>query len=431
MKNLSEKQEEKICKEWLPKKLGNVAEFKNGLNYVEGDCGYEIKMIGVQDFRDNFTISYASLSLVSLSSPPREVDLLRNGDLLFVRSNGNRKLIGRVLLIKDLREPISHSGFTIRARITDTELLPEFVGIYLRSFPTRKQIYVLGGGTNISNLSQDILCELDVPVPSLQEQKKLCEVLGCCGRNIERIEQLIDAKTEFKRGLMQQLLTGRTRFDEFVIDRGSHLTQYGPVPNDWEYLHIGDLAREVTRKNSDGRELTVLSCTKHHGLVDSLKYFGKRVFSENLSAYKVVKRGQFAYATNHIEEGSIGYQDLYDDALISPMYTVFETNEKVDHSFFFKLLKTELYRHIFEVNTSGSIDRRGGLRWSDFARIKVALPSRPEQRRIAVVLEVCDHELDLQREQLVEFKKQKQGLMQKLLTGQIRVKIDEAQAIGV
>jgi type I restriction enzyme S subunit len=158
--------------------------------------------------------------------------------------------------------------------------------------------------------------------------------------------------------------------------------------------------------------------------VNSLEYFGKRVFSADTSNYKVVRRGDFAYATNHIEEGSIGYQDLHDAALISPMYTVFRTRAGVDHSFFFKLVKTELYRHIFEVNTSGSIARPGGLRWDEFAIIKVFLPSVPEQRRIAAVLSACDREIELLQKQLEALKEQKRGLMQKLLTGEVRVKAE-------
>jgi type I restriction enzyme S subunit len=196
---------------WPTRKLGDVAEFKNGLNYLEGDRGYEIKIVGVQDFQDNFTISYESLGIVSLATQPKEADLLRDGDLLIVRSNGNKKLIGRVLLIKNVQEPISHSGFTIRARIITPELLPEFVGLYLRSFSARRQIYVLGGGTNISNLSQEILSQLDVPVPSIEEQRRIALVLNACDREIELLRQQIAALEKQKQGLMQKLLTGQIR----------------------------------------------------------------------------------------------------------------------------------------------------------------------------------------------------------------------------
>jgi type I restriction enzyme S subunit len=277
----------------------------------------------------------------------------------------------------------------------------------------------------MKKLSKPVLLGLQVLTPSYQEQIKIADILGYWDAAIEASGKLIAAKIRLNKGLMQQLLTGKKRFQEFIREEGKFKTKFGKFPNDWHYFHIGDIAREIAAKNKKGKTLTVLSCTKHKGLVDSLTYFGKQIFSKDTSTYKIVKRGQFAYATNHIEEGSIGYQDLYDEALISPMYTVFETDARVNNSFFYKLLKTELYRHIFEVNTSGSIDRRGALRWDDFARIKVALPSLEEQQRIAGVFESCDKEIELLIKQRDSFKAQKRGLMQQLLTGKKRVKVDE------
>ena len=152
-----------------------------------------------------------------------------------------------------------------------------------------------------------------------------------------------------------------------------------------------------------------------------MEYFGRQIYSDDTSTYKIVKRGQFAYATNHIEEGSIGYQDLYNEALISPMYTVFETNKQVDDAFLYRVLKTELYRHIFEVNTSASVNRRGSLRWSGFSKIHVPLPSLDEQQAIAAVLQTADEEIGLLERKLAALRQQKQGLMQRLLTGEVRV----------
>lgn len=75
------------------------------------------------------------------------------------------------------------------------------------------------------------------------------------------------------------------------------------------------------------------------------------------------------------------------------------------------------------MNTSGSIARRGALRWDEFALIKVFLPGVPEQKWIAAVLNTCDHEIELLEKELQALKEQKRGLMQKLLTGEVRVKV--------
>lgn len=157
--------------------------------------------------------------------------------------------------------------------------------------------------------------------------------------------------------------------------------------------------------------------------MESLKYFGRQIFSKDTSAYKVVKRGQFAYATNHIEEGSIGMIDLLNEGLVSPMYTVFQTGDKVHALFLYKVFKTELYRHIFEVNTSASVNRRGSLRWHRFALIHIPLPSFDEEKKISECIDSINKEIKLLEKKVQSLKEQKKGLMQKLLTGNIRVKV--------
>ena len=81
------------------------------------------------------------------------------------------------------------------------------------------------------------------------------------------------------------------------------------------------------------------------------------------------------------------------------------------------------YRHIFETNTSGSIDRRGSLRWKQFNQIHVPLPTIEEQKKISVCIDACDKEIKVLQRLADTLKTQKKGLMQKLLTGEIRVKV--------
>jgi type I restriction enzyme S subunit len=162
--------------------------------------------------------------------------------------------------------------------------------------------------------------------------------------------------------------------------------------------------------------------------VDSLQYFNKQIFSENTTTYKIVTRGQFVYATNHVEEGSIGYQDLCDAALVSPMYTVFEPDAAIiNHQFLYMLLKTEAMRRVFEATTHSSVDRRGSLRWPEFAKLKINIPPMPEQERIVEVLTTASGAVDLAKQQLDELKTQKRALMQKLLSGEWRLPESPAQ----
>lgn len=283
----------------------------------------------------------------------------------------------------------------------------------------------LAPGLGQPNLNTEIISQVPLLLPSSSaEQRKIVAILQSWDRAIDLTERLLAEKRLRRKGLMQQLLTGKRRLPGFGQTNEVRRTRWGNYPADWGYPRIGEVAKHVSIKNAKGNPLPVLSCTKHRGLVESLEYFGKQVFSKDLSTYKVVQRGQFAYATNHIEEGSIGYQDLYDAVLISPMYTVFEAGNTVDDRFLFLLLKTDLYRHIFESSTSASVDRRGSLRWPEFSHLHIPLPTLGEQRAIVEVALLADRELSLLQAKADALREQKKGLMQQLLTGKKRVKCE-------
>jgi type I restriction enzyme S subunit len=260
-----------------------------------------------------------------------------------------------------------------------------------------------------------------LPVPSEAEQRRIVEFLSLVEGTAGGLDGLLHAKRNFKRGLMQQLLSGRKRFPEFVRSGDRQPGQFGTIPNDWTVVHISDIASEVgTRGAVDGS--VVYSCTKHDGLVPSLEYFGKQVFSRNLDGYKRLQAGDFAYATNHIEEGSIGLlREGQPPGLVSPMYTVFRPDDRVNPEFLFALLKTESYRRVFETRMSASVDRRGSLRWHDFSRIKIGLPSVAEQDRIAEVLRLVDLEIEqlAQLHELIEA--QRRALLSRLLSGSLAI----------
>lgn len=245
-------------------------------------------------------------------------------------------------------------------------------------------------------------------IPPLKEQQKIADILGTWDHAISINEKLVNKLILRNKGLAQQLLTGEKRLHGF--DR------------DWLHLRISDIANSQTILNKDNLEIEVLSCTKYDGLVRSLEYFGRQVFGDDLSKYKIVPRGSFAYATNHIEEGSIGYQNLIEKGLVSPMYTVFKTKPEINDEFFFRLLKTDRMIYAYQSNTSGSIARRGGLRWNDFSTLHISIPALEEQVAINSVLLEADKELRLYKQQLGILKEQKKALMQKLLTGKTRVK---------
>ncbi len=245
-----------------------------------------------------------------------------------------------------------------------------------------------------------------IPLPSFKEQKNIATLLATWDKAIVTTSGLIAQKETRKKWLTQQLFSGKTRL------KGHR--------DKWIYKPIKSFAKEVSIKNINNQELTVLSCTKYDGLVPSLEYFGRRIFANDLSSYKIVPQNHFAYATNHIEEGSIGYQSNLKEGLVSPMYTVFKT-QIVNDNYLFRLLKSYAYIHEYQKRMEGSINRRGGLRWDEFSKIKIPIPSFEEQTAINNILQSADIEIQILRAEEQKFKEQKKGLMQVLLSGKVRV----------
>ncbi|MFS2035356.1 restriction endonuclease subunit S [Polaromonas sp. CT11-55] len=230
---------------WPTVRLGTLADFKNGLNFPGTSWGKGLKIIGVSDFGDRSFPDYGSLDEVNPQGIVRDADLLAEGDILFVRSNGNRELIGRSLLIKDMPEPLSHSGFTIRLRfLPEASVCTRFYSHVFKSDIIRKTLSGGGGGTNINNLNQGLLGNLEVPVPPRQEQESIAALLSSyddlIANNQRRIALLEHMAEEIYREWFSRKRSGRAghkllRFDELGrFEKGKNPPELRTSPNeDW------------------------------------------------------------------------------------------------------------------------------------------------------------------------------------------------------
>jgi len=163
---------------WPLVPLGTLAEFRNGINFSKTNFGSGIKVIGVGDFQSNVRATFDDLDQINPQGIVRKEHLLKDGDIIFVRSNGNRELIGRSMFVEGLRENVTHSAFSIRLRFLSDACLPRFYGYLFRSRLIRQALSLHGGGTNISNLNQDILGRLKVPLPPKPVQCKIASILS-------------------------------------------------------------------------------------------------------------------------------------------------------------------------------------------------------------------------------------------------------------
>lgn len=300
-------------------------------------------------------------------------------------------------------------------------LSARFLGYALQA----QRHYLMGkvdrAGHGTGRLPTNVLEELPLPVPPVDEQRRIIAVLDSCDHESTIAERaLSSSEIAMKEVVAQLVFQGVRTPTSFNIMKLARLAKKG-----WKRCYISNIAEERRHLNHEDRKLPVLSSTKLKGIVFAADYFGKQVHSSNTATYKRVRCNEFVYATNHIEEGSIGLQSICDEGLVSPMYTVFSVDmARVDPEFLMALLKTETYRQIFEANTSASVDRRGSLRWKDFSRLPVHLPSPEVQREIVAQISTMRRLVELQERRVDLLRQRKRGLMQKLVTGQWRLTRD-------
>lgn len=257
-------------------------------------------------------------------------------------------------------------------------------------------------GAGRYKLNKETLERLPILIPPKKEQIVINAIFRIWDAAIEKTETLIKAKEKWFSWLISRLISG-----------GKHI-----------HGHIRDVTNEVSERNSGRAIDRVLSVTNNRGFVLPEDQFVRRVASSDLSNYKVVTRGQYAYNPSRINVGSIARLDGWDNGVLSPMYVVFKINEKkVNSGFFLHWLSSHEAKARIRRSAQGSV--RETVSFTDLGAIPFPLPSLDQQKQIASVLNTVQQEIDLLKKQAEAYRKQNRGLMQKLLTGQWRVNISE------
>ncbi|CDU01954.1 hypothetical protein VCR3J2_60082 [Vibrio coralliirubri] len=199
--------------DWEETNLGAISELKNGLNYTQASKGELVKIVGVKNFKDKFYISNDELETIQIDGTLSEAYHAKDGDIFIVRSNGNKALIGRSVLAKGVTGKVSHSGFTIRVRLSSSAILPSYLTHYLKSKHVHNLLIRSGEGANISSLNQKALASLPVCFPEKNEQLRLVHDIEAIQSKtmalVNVYEQKLAALDELKQSLLQQAFTGQ------------------------------------------------------------------------------------------------------------------------------------------------------------------------------------------------------------------------------
>ena len=200
---------------WTSCHLGYLAQFKNGLNYSGLSTDVEIKFLGVGDFQNHFMLNSKEMfSTLKFDGNMPEDLLLKNGDIVFVRSNGSKDLVGRSVLIDNVDYPLTYSGFCIRMRNIRQDIIQNKFLLYrFWSNEFRQSLNQDSRGSNINNLNQELLSKFAVAFPVIDEQKKIVKYLDAkcfeIDSAISKQTSIIEKLTEYKKSLIYEAVTGK------------------------------------------------------------------------------------------------------------------------------------------------------------------------------------------------------------------------------
>lgn len=278
-----------------------------------------------------------------------------------------------------------------------------FYDAFMKSTPARRLYQRIATGS-LDEKKRVHLSELNkqfVPYPKKEEQEKIAEILSAWDDGIETLEKLMEQKEVLKSSLAQKYFQRKNNLFS--------LKQY----------KLGELFNN--RKETNCCELELLSVCDGLGIVPRSQLNAKDNSNENKSKYLKVCIGDLAYNTMRMWQGRCGVSSY--EGIVSPAYTVCIPKDNIDVDYMYYLFKTPHMIHDFWRYSQGIVDDTLNLKFNNFEVIKVWIPDKETQTKIAKLLKSYDEEIQILNSKLEKLKEQKKGLMQKLLTGQIRVKV--------
>ena len=227
---------------WEKVKLGDIAEFSNGVNFDKSAYAPGIKLISVSNFGNRFYPDYSELSEISADAVKKN-DYLQHGDIVFVRSNGNKELVGRCMLIDNPPTHTTYSGFCIRARVKDTTRFnPKFLTYHFKRDGFRIAMAGNAVGANIQNLSQGRLSAYIAHIPPIETQHRIADTLSAYDDLIENNRKQIKLLEEAAQRLYKEW------FVDLRFPGHEHTEIVDGVPEEWRIRAVSDFGEVITGK---------------------------------------------------------------------------------------------------------------------------------------------------------------------------------------
>ena len=287
-----------------------------------------------------------------------------------------------------------------------------FLSALLQCHRTRHLFSRLANGVTRFGLTVEAIEHVRFPLPPFPEQQSISQIVQSCDRGAAAVERLIEKKGVRKRALMQRLLTGKVRFPEFS--------------EPWKTYRLAQLLKPRKEKQTEDADTPLYSLTIEKGVTPKTERYdrGFLVSQERDKEYKRVEPKDIVYNPSNLRWSAIGISREEGVVLVSPIYEVLSLSDskRFNINFVYHLLSSPRQIRIFTAYGEGTLIERIAVKLKDFLSVPVSIPDLAEQNKIAAALNAADREVDLLRRELEFLGKQKRGLMQKLLTGEKRVK---------
>lgn len=417
-----------IPEEWETKKLGDLGSFSKG----KGISKKELTKTGLPCIRYGEIYTSHDFFIKNFYSfidnkTAKQSKAIKKNDILFAGSGETLEDIGKsVAYLGEDEAYVGGDIIILSAKGVDVL----FLVYLLNSNCIIKQRISLGQGHSVVHIYANYLKELLIPYPSFPEQQKIAQILATWDSAIEKTEQLIAAKEKLKKGLMQQLLSGKNRFKGFIKNQGYLKTKIGWIPEDWNLVNIDEISdvkggkrlpkgHALTETKTPYPYIRVADMFMGGVSMNDIKYVPVHIYP-TIKNYRIFKEDLFITVA-----GTLGIVGSITEKLNGANLTENAnklTNIKCNRKFLLNVLMSPFIQRYIEAEKTTNAQPKLAL--TRIRKFKVPLPTFPEQQKIASVLSAADKEIEMFRNQLEKLKEQKKGLMQVLLTGKVRVKIE-------
>ena len=392
-----------IPEDWEVKRLGEVGSFSKGSGVPKDKIiseGYPCLTYGDLYTKYDFVIKNIKSFIDEETS--KESKEISAGDICFAGSGETPEDIGKCAAF--LEDCPAYAGGDIVILSPNNNINSLWLSYLLNSDIGGKQRYKFAQGFSIVHIYPDNLKQIQIPVPPLPEQHRIVSVLSFWDTAIEKQTALIEKLTLRKRGLMQQLLTGKKRPKGFS--------------GDWKEVRLGDVFDERNETNCDN--LPLLSITGDKGVIYQSESDKRDISNEDKSKYKRICPNDIGYNTMRMWQGRSALSEL--EGVVSPAYTIVTPKSSIDVRFMAMLIQQPRIVYSFWTHSQGLVSDTLNCKYPDFSQVKVTIPPKDEQTAIAEFFIGLNKEIELANKKLARLQEEKRGLMQLLLTGKKRVK---------